>query len=261
MVISHPELVFPFITYAIVTTFTPGPNNASSSQAGMQQGFSKTIPYLTGISIGFFAILAACGLMLDFILNIYGTISPYLRWIGALYMLWLALMPFLKSKQPAFNRQPGNRSSKHTCPQSESKSGDSSESKSGDSSEVCPDDSHESELARSDSKISGKKIKSRFAGYTLFNGMVLQLVNVKVILYGITLYSSFSLLIGTSATSVLASAFFLTVVGFFSIAVWTLIGSTFSAYFKNKIFYYTFNVVMSLMLIYSAVAIVVWQDM
>jgi len=202
MVISHPELVFPFITYAIVTTFTPGPNNASSSQAGMQQGFSKTLPYLTGISIGFFAILAACGLMLDFILNIYGTISPYLRWIGALYMLWLALMPFLKSKQPSFNRQPG--------------------------------------------------------GYTLFNGMVLQLVNVKVILYGITLYSSFSLLIGTSATSVLASAFFLTVVGFFSIALWTLIGSTFSAYFKNKIFYYGFNIVMSLMLIYSAVAIVAY---
>ena len=200
MVISHPELVFPFITYAIVTTFTPGPNNASSSQAGMQQGFSKTLPYLTGISIGFFAILAACGLMLDFILNIYGTISPYLRWIGALYMLWLALMPFLPAKQTAFNRQPG--------------------------------------------------------GYTLFNGMVLQLVNVKVILYGITLYSSFSLLIGTSATSVLASAFFLTVVGFFSIALWTLIGSTFSAYFKNKIFYYGFNIVMSLMLIYSAVAIV-----
>lgn len=210
---THPELLVPFITYAIVTTFTPGPNNASSSQAGMQQGFSKTLPYLTGISIGFFAILAACGLMLDFILNIYGTISPYLRWIGAIYMLWLALMPFLPTKtKPA--------------------------------------------IKYSTEKESGTKPKNRFAGYTLFNGMVLQLVNVKVILYGITLYSSFSFLIGTSATSVLSSAFFLTVVGFFSIALWTLIGSTFSAYFKNKLFYYTFNVVMSLMLIYSAVAIV-----
>lgn len=209
---THPELLVPFITYAIVTTFTPGPNNASSSQAGMQQGFSKTLPYLAGISIGFFAILAACGLMLDFILNLYGTISPYLRWIGAIYMLWLALMPFLPAKKPAFKN--------------------------------------------STEKESGTKPKKRFAGYTLFNGMVLQLVNVKVILYGITLYSSFSLLIGTSATSVLSSAFFLTVAGFFSIALWTLIGSTFSAYFKNKLFYYTFNVVMSLMLIYSAVAIV-----
>ena len=239
---THPELLVPFITYAIVTTFTPGPNNASSSQAGMQQGFSKTLPYLTGISIGFFAILAACGLMLDFILNIYGTISPYLRWIGALYMLWLALMPFFPGKTPVFKNQPADQHVKQTGTISESKFGDSSDSKFG----------------QSNSNIPGKKTKNRFAGYTLFNGMVLQLVNVKVILYGITLYSSFSLLIGTSATAVLASAFFLTVAGFFSIALWTLIGSTFSAYFKNKLFYYTFNIVMSLMLIYSAVAIVAY---
>ena len=247
---THPELLAPFITYAIVTTFTPGPNNASSSQAGMQQGFSKTLPYLTGISIGFFAILAACGLMLDFILNIYGTISPYLRWIGALYMLWLALMPFLPGKTPVFKNQPADQHVKHTGTLSDSKFGDSSDSKFGDSSD--------SKFGQSNSNIPGKRTKNRFAGYTLFNGMVLQLVNVKVILYGITLYSSFSLLIGTSATAVLASAFFLTVAGFFSIALWTLIGSTFSAYFKNKIFYYTFNIVMSLMLIYSAVAIVAY---
>lgn len=199
---THPELMIPFISYAVATTFTPGPNNASASSSGMQQGFRKTLPYLIGISIGFFAILAACGLLLEFILRVYDTISPILKWIGALYMLWLAAMPFIPKNEN------GMKSGKATS-----------------------------------------------TSYTLFNGMVLQLVNMKVILYGITLYSSFSLFIGESAPAVLISALFLTIMGFGSIALWTFIGSTFSNYFKNRTFYLIFNAVMSLMLVYSAISI------
>jgi cysteine/O-acetylserine efflux protein len=196
---AHPELLIPFISYAIATTFTPGPNNASASSSGMQHGFRKTLPYLIGISIGFFVILAASGLLLDFIMQIYSKISSYLKWIGALYMLWLAVVPFI--------------------PQGK----------------------------------SGKKSMS--VSYTLYNGMILQLVNIKVILYGITLYSSFSALIGYSPVAVIVSSLFLTILGFGSIALWTFIGSAFSAYFKNKIFFYSFNAIMSLLLVYSAVSI------
>jgi cysteine/O-acetylserine efflux protein len=196
---AHPELLIPFISYAIATTFTPGPNNASASSSGMQHGFRKTLPYLIGISIGFFVILAASGLLLDFIMQIYGKISSYLKWIGALYMLWLAIVPFI--------------------PQGK----------------------------------SGKKSMS--VSYTLYNGMILQLVNIKVILYGITLYSSFSALIGYSPVAVIVSSLFLTILGFGSIALWTFIGSAFSAYFKNKIFFYSFNAIMSILLVYSAVSI------
>ena len=196
---AHPELLIPFISYAIATTFTPGPNNASASSSGMQNGFRKTLPYLIGISIGFFVILAASGLLLDFIMQIYGKISSYLKWVGALYMLWLAVVPFI--------------------PQGK----------------------------------SGKKSMS--INYTLSNGMILQLVNIKVILYGITLYSSFSALIGYSPVAVIISSLFLTILGFGSIALWTFIGSAFSAYFKNKVFFYSFNAIMSLLLVYSAVSI------
>lgn len=196
---AHPELLIPFISYAIATTFTPGPNNASASSSGMQNGFRKTLPYLIGISIGFFVILAASGLLLDFIMQIYGKISSYLKWVGALYMLWLAVVPFI--------------------PQGK----------------------------------SGKKSMS--INYTLSNGMILQLVNIKVILYGITLYSSFSALIGYSPVAVIVSSLFLTILGFGSIALWTFIGSAFSAYFKNKVFFYSFNAIMSLLLVYSAVSI------
>lgn len=196
---AHPELLIPFISYAIATTFTPGPNNASASSSGMQHGFRKTLPYLIGISIGFFVILAASGLLLDFIMQIYSKISSYLKWIGALYMLWLAVVLFI--------------------PQGK----------------------------------SGKKSMS--VSYTLYNGMILQLVNIKVILYGITLYSSFSALIGYSPVAVIVSSLFLTILGFGSIALWTFIGSAFSAYFKNKVFFYSFNAIMSLLLVYSAVSI------
>lgn len=198
---THPELLIPFISYAVATSFTPGPNNASASSSGMQYGFRKTLPFLIGITIGFFVILVASGLLLDFIMQVYGKISPYLKWIGALYMLWLAVVPFIP---------PGK---------------------------------------------SGKKSMS--INYTLNKGMILQLVNIKVILYSITLYSSFSLLIGYSPAAVIISALFLTILGFGSIALWTFIGSTFSTYFKNKIFFYSFNGVMSLLLVYSAVSILI----
>jgi hypothetical protein len=35
-------LVLPFVAYAAVTTFTPGPNNISSAAVGMRLGFART---------------------------------------------------------------------------------------------------------------------------------------------------------------------------------------------------------------------------
>jgi cysteine/O-acetylserine efflux protein len=193
------ELILPFLTYAIATSITPGPNNASASSAGMKMGFRKALPYLFGILTGFFIVLLACGLLLDLILDVYSKIAIYLKWIGVLYMLWLAAIPFI--------------------PQKISKN------------------------------IGGSN------NYSFFGGIILQLVNFKVILYGITIYSTFAKLIGYSTLSVFVSSLFLTIIGFGCISVWTSIGSTFSHYFKNRYFYLSFNGVMSLLLIYSAISI------
>ena len=40
---------FAFITYVVVTTFTPGPNNMMAMSNGLQDGFRKTLRFLAGV--------------------------------------------------------------------------------------------------------------------------------------------------------------------------------------------------------------------
>jgi cysteine/O-acetylserine efflux protein len=140
-------LVIPFLTYALVTTFTPGPNNISASSVGMRLGYRRMLLYLLGMSAGFLPIMLASGLLL-------------------------------------------------------------------------------------------------------------QIVNVKVILYGITIYSSFHLLLSRSTALLIASAVFLAALGFLSVSLWALTGATFSRVLKSPAARLVFNIVMALLLAYSAVEIV-----
>jgi cysteine/O-acetylserine efflux protein len=85
------------MTYAFVMTFTPGPNNISASALGMRYGYRGTLPFIIGMTTGFFAILLSAGLLTDFLTRNYGLISPYLRWVGVAYMTYLAVAIFLSS--------------------------------------------------------------------------------------------------------------------------------------------------------------------
>jgi threonine/homoserine/homoserine lactone efflux protein len=50
----------------------------------------------------------------------------------------------------------------------------------------------------------------------------------------------------------LGSAVFLTMIGFAAISTWALIGSALSRYFERPVFRLVFNIVMALLLAYSA---------
>ena len=84
-------------------------------------------------------------------------------------------------------------------------------------------------------------------------GMLLQFVNPKGVLYGITVMGTFILPYHTSNVSLLFFSLFLAVVGFMSTSSWSLFGSIFQTFlskYRNQ-----FNVVMALLLVYSAVSI------
>ncbi len=84
-------------------------------------------------------------------------------------------------------------------------------------------------------------------------GMLLQFVNPKGVLYGITVVGTFILPYHTSNVSLLLFSLFLGVVGFMSTSSWSLFGSMFQTFltkYRNQ-----FNVVMALLLVYSAVSI------
>ena len=78
-------------------TFTPGPNNVSASALGLRMGFRGSLPYLLGITTGFLVIMLGGGLLTEFLTRNYSAISPWLKWIGVVYMVWLAISLFLDS--------------------------------------------------------------------------------------------------------------------------------------------------------------------
>jgi len=83
--------IIPLISFVIVTTFTPGPNNISSASMGMLFGYKKTFNYLVGITSGFFVVMIACAYLSSALLTIIPVAEGYLRWVGAGYILWLAI--------------------------------------------------------------------------------------------------------------------------------------------------------------------------
>ena len=81
----------PLISFVVVTTFTPGPNNISSAAMGVAYGYRRTIPYLFGIASGFFLVMLAAAYLSSALLGVMPFAEQYLRWIGSGYILYLAL--------------------------------------------------------------------------------------------------------------------------------------------------------------------------
>ena len=81
----------PLVSFVMVTTFTPGPNNISSASMGVLYGYRDTVEYLAGITVGFFFIMLLCAYVSSTLLNLIPSVEPVLRIIGAAYILWLAI--------------------------------------------------------------------------------------------------------------------------------------------------------------------------
>ncbi len=85
-------------------------------------------------------------------------------------------------------------------------------------------------------------------------GALVQFINPKGILYGITVVSTFLLPYYTSYFSYLIFSLFLGIIGFLSSLSWSLFGSIFQKALSEH--RKTFNLIMALLLIYSAISIV-----
>jgi threonine/homoserine/homoserine lactone efflux protein len=98
-----------------------------------------------------------------------------------------------------------------------------------------------------------KEAKAARDGY--IEGLALQILNIKVILYGITIYTSFSpILTGTIARTI-SSASFLSALGFASVSTWAIVGSGLSRFLTRPAFRFAFNAAMAILLLYSALSI------
>ncbi|MGM7637175.1 LysE family transporter [Bacillus sp. Hm123] len=88
-----------------------------------------------------------------------------------------------------------------------------------------------------------------------FIGILLQFVNPKGILFGITVVATFILPYYTSYFSYLLFSLFLGIVGFMSTFSWSLFGSMFQKFLLQ--YRKPFNLMMAILLVYSAVSILI----
>ncbi|TFG72178.1 MAG: lysine transporter LysE [Anaerolineales bacterium] len=188
--------LLPFLSFVLVTTFTPGPNNISSTSMGVLYGYKRTLHYMLGIATGFFFVMLLCGLVSTTLLRIFPAFERVLRLIGAAYIIWLAI---------------GTLRESYT-------------------------------ITKDDQPLLG------FMG-----GMLLQLLNAKMIVYGMTLYSTYLAPLVNQPLYLLASAIGLASLAFISTSTWALFGSAIRRYLRLPKVKLAVNISLTVLLIYAAV--------
>ena len=163
---------------------------------GVLFGYRKTLRYLFGIVTGFFLVLLLCGWVSGTLLDRFSSFESWLRWVGAGYILWLALQ-ILRSSY-SFDAKEGDR-----------------------------------------------------LGFT--NGLLLQLLNPKALIYGLTVFSTFLAATSESRGLMFLAAIFLATVGFAAVSTWTLFGSGIRTHLRDPTKRRLVNVGLSLLLVYTAV--------
>ena len=76
--------------YAIVSSFTPGPNNIMSLYHSKQTGLRGTVRFCIGVALGFFLLLLVSNFFSSALYHLFPKIQLYMKIFGAIYLLYLA---------------------------------------------------------------------------------------------------------------------------------------------------------------------------
>lgn len=85
---------FGFLSYAVISTITPGPNNLMSMANASRMGLRRCIPFNFGIWVGFSAVMLLCTAFCTTLSTLIPAIMTPMLAVGAGYMLWLAWITF-----------------------------------------------------------------------------------------------------------------------------------------------------------------------
>ena len=83
------NLLIALVSFYFVMYVTPGPNNAMVLASGLKFGFFKTIPHMSGITIGHILQLVLVCFGLGKIFQIFPEIQQILKILCSLYLLYL----------------------------------------------------------------------------------------------------------------------------------------------------------------------------
>ena len=81
---------FHFLSYAVVTAVTPGPNNLMSLSNAGRLGFRRAFPFNLGVWAGFSVVMVMCTVFCSALSELIPRVKTPMLFLGAAYMLWLA---------------------------------------------------------------------------------------------------------------------------------------------------------------------------
>ncbi|MGL6315720.1 LysE family translocator [Vibrio sp. WXL103] len=75
--------------FALVSTFTPGPNNIMLLTSGANVGFIRTLPHMAGILCGFSLMVLIVGVGLGSLFDTFPLAREVLKWLCLGYLVYL----------------------------------------------------------------------------------------------------------------------------------------------------------------------------
>jgi threonine/homoserine/homoserine lactone efflux protein len=94
-------------TFAVVTCFTPGPNNTMLMASGLNFGFGRSLPHVLGVTFGFSGMVLAVALGISAIFAALPALYTVLKVVSMAYLIWLAWR--IASAAPAAQNAEGSR--------------------------------------------------------------------------------------------------------------------------------------------------------
>lgn len=88
-----------FLTYAVVATITPGPNNITAMSNGARLGFRLGLPFSLGLFVGQIAMVSLSTVFCNYLNTLIPVIARPMLFVGAAYILFLAYKTYTSSDQ------------------------------------------------------------------------------------------------------------------------------------------------------------------
>lgn len=187
------SIIISYLPYALITAFTPGPNNCISFYSVSHSGWRKGKNVLLGIAVGFLCVMVICAIFCYELTRYIPAAAGVLKYIGAAYIIWLGIHVALSKPEDGDNKP-----------------------------------------------------------MSFWKGFWLEFVNIKIVMYAVTVYTGYVLPHDTSLTSLMNHAVCLTVIGVAGTLTWAAAGNILQKYITK--YYRCFNITMALILFWCALS-------
>lgn len=84
------EWMIAVAVFAVVTCFTPGPNNTMLMASGLNFGFGRSVPHVLGVSLGFAGMVLAVAFGISAVFEAFPALYQILKVVSVAYLAWLA---------------------------------------------------------------------------------------------------------------------------------------------------------------------------